>query len=348
MSKARRLTLVRPCVNVIPTLPSGLRRGRYGNVAGVPSHDSLVHTLAAPGLTFEQLSVFVLAASTGSFTETADRLFLSQPAISQRIRHLELLVGVPLFLREGRRGLRLTPAGEQFLEFAREALASLELVLEKIASDRAEPEHPVLSIASTSGIIRYVLPELVARFSRLYPQYSVQLSLLTPSEITEAVANGSFDLGVRAEPIDESVFAKYLLIEDQLVVVGRPDIAVRDLQEGARAKTSYPFLLTSRDSGIRKLFERWARQAGVRVNVVMEGNDVDALRRAAVMGLGLTVLPMFTVRDSVESGSLRVIEGMKLPATWPVYLVYRRDRPLPTSARAFLSFLSKRRARQQA
>src|ERR1700730_483678 len=83
-------------------------------------------------ISFEQLNVFQLAAKTGSFTDTAEGLYLTQSAVSQRVNHLESAVGAPLFSRGGHRGLRLTPSGERLLEFAAATLEQFSKVLTEI------------------------------------------------------------------------------------------------------------------------------------------------------------------------------------------------------------------------
>ena len=101
-------------------------------------------------------------------------------------------------------------------------------------------------------------------------------------------------------------------------------------------------MLTSGETGILKIVDPWAQQSGISMDVVMEGDDVDALKRATAMGLGLSVLPLFVVKDYVGSGKLEIVDALKLPLRWKVYFVHSRERGLSATARLFLDFVKAR------
>src|SRR5688572_16129519 len=119
-------------------------------------------------INFEQLEVFHMAARTRSFTETAERLFLTQSAVSQRIKHLESAVGAPLFFRDSRRGVRLTPAGQRFLEFVQIVVDHLSRAQADIYELTRSPEKESLRIAGTQSSLRYITTVLLIPFQQTF------------------------------------------------------------------------------------------------------------------------------------------------------------------------------------
>jgi DNA-binding transcriptional LysR family regulator len=144
----------------------------------------------------------------------AARLYISQPALSQQIRVLEDQVGVPLFVRHPR-GMRLTEAGEALLGEARELLKrsdQLERTVEELRSGH------ILRIGLPPGLSRALLPELLAPLRERDPEARIEVRELTTPEQLAALRDGSLDLGLVREPIDDDTLARRSLLVEELGV----------------------------------------------------------------------------------------------------------------------------------
>jgi DNA-binding transcriptional LysR family regulator len=146
----------------------------------------------------------------------AARLFISQPALSQQIRALEEQVGLPLFVRHPR-GMELTEAGERLLVEAKAVLARadrFEATVDELGSGRATG----LRVGLPPGLPQALLPELLAPLRAKEPDARVEVRELTTPEQLEAVVDGSIDLGLVREPVDDDRLAKRTLLVEPLGV----------------------------------------------------------------------------------------------------------------------------------
>lgn len=181
-------------------------------------------------MTFELrlLRTFVVVAEELHFGHAAARLYISQPALSQQIKSLEEQVGMPLFVR-GSRGVELTPVGETLLADARELLAHADRLGESVEELR-RGARGTLRIAVAPGVPGHLLPEVVAPVRAQHPDARIVVSeLATPDQLV-ALADGSVDLGLLREPVDDPSLSRRCLSVELLGVslpAGHP-LAVRD------------------------------------------------------------------------------------------------------------------------
>jgi DNA-binding transcriptional LysR family regulator len=179
------------------------------------------------------LRYFTVVAEELHMGHAAARLYISQPALSQQIRVLEDQVGVPLFVRHPR-GMRLTEAGEALLGEARELLGrsdQLERTVEELRSGR------ILRIGLPPGLSRALLPELLAPLREREPEARIEVRELTTPAQLAALHDGSLDLGLVREPIDDDTLARRSLLVEELgvalpadhLLASRESLALREL-----------------------------------------------------------------------------------------------------------------------
>ncbi len=131
-------------------------------------------------------------------TEAANALFTSQPGISKQVRLLEDELGLEIFERNGKHIKSLTPAGQKIVAIARELLVKTQSI-RAVANEYTQPNHGVLRIATTNTQARYVLPPVIERFSKKYPDVSLHIHQGSPTQIYDALLSGEVDIAITTE-----------------------------------------------------------------------------------------------------------------------------------------------------
>jgi DNA-binding transcriptional LysR family regulator len=284
-----------------------------------------------------QVEAFVEVARARSVSRAAESLFVTQPALTARIKRLEAELGAPLFVRTPR-GMRLTEAGEAYLPYAVRALDTLADGRRLVNAFEGGGAGR-LALGAAPALSTYVLPSILKRFAVSHPRVRVSVRTGHSEEILELVVGEQVELGlVRAlrHPDIESA----PLYEDRLVLVADPHhhLAERGrirLEEIAREQ----LVLFDRTSSYTELTNALFRGAGIRPEGVMELDNIDAAKKMVQEGFGVALLPQTAVAGELEAGELLQISitNARLPRRQLV-AIRRRDRGAARGAVA--SFLA--------
>jgi DNA-binding transcriptional LysR family regulator len=286
------------------------------------NHIDLVDTMA--GVLLAQLEAFAEIARRGSISRAAEALFVTQPALTARLKSLERELGADLFVRTGR-GMRLTDAGRAFLPFAHR---SLQAVAEgrSLLAELARGGAGELAVGAAPAVSTYVLPAILERYHASYP--NVQLAVRTghSEEVLELVLREEVEIGlIRAlrHPDIEST----PLYEDELVLVcdpahpfaGRGEIAVEEIREER-------VILFDRTSSYHDLTAAFFREAGVVPRGVMELDNIDATKKMVRQGLGVAMVPHTAAAEELDAGTLRTVRIADAPPVRRrIVAIRRRD-----------------------
>lgn len=291
----------------------------------------------------------VVLAQQGSFTAAAERLGVSKAAMSQRVAELERVAGVAL-VRRTTRSVRLTEAGQRLVDDTR---ASFEQIAESFAQvrDLAGLPRGLLRVTAPVALARQQLVPLLADFLRQYPEVRLELDL---SDRISSLATEGFDLAIRhtANPPDTHV--AWTLCSTRSLLVATPAYLGRHgspqlPQELARHNClHYP---RSHETPAWTFESNRPAEASERVTVQVSGslaaNNSEALRDAALAGLGIALLPDFSAQDSLRAGKLVEL----LPAWTPVgsfagqlYAIRPYSAHVPRAVSALVAFLRERLA----
>ena len=292
-------------------------------------------------LTFEQLQTFRTIVHAGTFTRAAQELYLSQPAISQRVKHLEQVLGTRLFDRDHTgRMPHLTPAGEVVLRFADEALALLEHLHAELVSNSGSDEVQTVTIACGPGVSTYLMPGLLSALWEQYPHVRPRVVGALPDKVSEAVQSGEAELGVAAASLIDPALQRALFIKDRLVLVAASDHPIlHESPPRPQELALSPFILPSTNSEVRRATERWAESLGLRLNVVLEVASLHAIKEAVLQGIGIAVAPEFTMLEELRDGHLRVVPTTGFPQERHLFVIYDGSRPLSPAAQAVLEIV---------
>jgi DNA-binding transcriptional LysR family regulator len=275
-----------------------------------------------------QIQAFLTVAERRSVSAAAEVLYVTQPALTTRIKNLERELGVELFVRHGR-GMRLTAAGRAFRPHAQRALESLAAGRELLRELR-EGRVGELLLGAAPAISTYVLPLVLTRFQATFPNVHLIVRTGHSEEVLELVLRGQVQIGLVRE-LPHPAVTSTPLYEDEIVLVVDPghrfaaasSIAVDELADER-------LILFDRTSSYFVLTSAFFREAGVVPRGVMELDNVDATKKMVEHGLGIAFLPYTSVRGELAQGSLRevAIDGYE-PVRRPIVAIRRRDAVVP-------------------
>ena len=284
-----------------------------------------------------QLEVFLAVARAGSFRRAAERVHLSQPALSQHVSALERILDARLLDRKGR-AVNLTEAGQVLQDHALRVFAALAGAREAIAElDGVSRGSLIVGASTTPGI--YLLPAVIGRFEREYPQVSVHLHIANSRVIEERVRANEFDLGVVGGhglgPGEECLAAGVL---DELVLIvppGHPWAARRRLDPSRLGQER--FLTREEGSATRTVTEQALQHARVKIGRRMELGHTEAIKQAVMAGLGVAFVSVYTVRGELETGRLHRVRLRGLAIKRHFHVLHNEARALTARARAFVA-----------
>ena len=251
-----------------------------------------------------QLRAFVSIAELGTFTAGAQRVHVTQAAISMQIRQLENELGARLFVRAPRR-VMLTEAGEQLLLRARQILRDHDAAIEEIA-DLAGAERGRLRVGSASAMVTTdVLPKLLKEVRKQHARVEITVASGTSESLVQQILGGELDLAFVSLPVEARGINTEKLSQDQLVAIASPQHRLSKQKTiDAFTLAGEKLILGERGGNTRRLIDQFFAQAGVTLHVAMELSRQQAIRRMVEEDMGVGIVPLHTVRDEVEKGRL--------------------------------------------
>ena len=286
----------------------------------------------------ETLRLYCDVVRLRSFSRGAEQNFVSQSAASQAVQHLEAHLGVGLVDRT-KRPFVVTREGEAFYAAARGILEAWEKAKIEVAAVKVRVDGTV-RVAAIYSVGLHDMSRPMQQFMSLHPQARVQLECLHPHKVVEAVLTGEADLGVMSYPPVERALSVVPLREEPMALVCHPNHRL------ARRRVVMPAELAGEafvafDPGltIRKAIDRALRRHNVRVNVVMEFDNIETIKQAIIIAAGLSILPRHTVQKEASIRALAAVDVAISDLVRPVGIVHRRHRPLTPTAARFVQVL---------
>lgn len=248
------------------------------------------------------LQAFLAVAETGSFSRAAERIFLTQPAISKRIAALEQSLDTPLFDRIGRK-VQLTEAGRALLERTRAIMNELDDVKRSLANLSGEIRG-ALSLATSHHIGLHRIPQVLKQFHARYPAVRLDLRFMDSEQACHAVVRGELELAIVTLPPEPIANLRVERIwNDPLDVVVAATHPLGDKRSATiAALLEHPAILPGPGTYTREIILNALGNARDKVRVDMTTNYLEVLKMLASIGLGWTALP----RTMID-GELKVV-----------------------------------------
>lgn len=272
--------------------------------------------------TLDQLRILKAIAAEGSFKRAADSLYVSQPAVSLQVQHLERQLDVPLFDRGGRRA-QLTEAGRLLLSYGDRILSLCQETCRAI-DDLQNLNGGTLIIGASQTTGTYLMPRMIGLFRKKYPEVAVQLHVHSTRRTAWSVANGQIDLAIIGGEVPTELKEDLEIVpyaEDELALVLpmlHPLAQVGILQKEELYKLQ--FITLDSQSTIRKVIDQVLSKSGIdprQLSIEMELNSIEAIKNAVQAGLGAAFLSVTAIEKELQMGVIHrvAIEGVEIKRT---------------------------------
>jgi DNA-binding transcriptional LysR family regulator len=283
---------------------------------------------------FEQLKTFLEVWHQKSFSRAAEKLRITQPAVSAQIQSLEREVGERLFDRKGGK-ITFTAAGRVFEPFAEHALDCQRHLMLMVSEQRRSPRGEI-SISAQESTSLYVLPKVFAEFKKHYPKVALKIDRAEKSRTMEALLGREIDFGIVSLPMTDQRFVLETIHEDELVLAIPKDHPLGKVQNASpKDIAKHSFLLPKRGSQ-RDLLLNIFRMHDVYPRAVMEVESSELMKRFISAGLGVGFLPTINIEAERKAGSIEVVKIEKLRLLRDLGLIYLKEKTLTHAAKAFL------------
>lgn len=292
-------------------------------------------------LDLRQVEVFYYVAKFRSFSKAAEALLLTQPTISGHIKSLEESLALVLFDRLGRE-VTLTQAGEVLYTYAKRLLSIKTAALQALQELQGGVIGELL-IGGSSIPGQYVLPPILGRFKRQYPDITVVLSITDTMDIMERIVRGDLELGMVGACVPHAQVLYETFVEDELVLAvasdhpwaGQGTVPLQDLM-------TQPFIQRERGSGSRLVTEQILKHHGLApdmLSTVAEMGSTEAIKQGIKAGIGVSILSRIALTDELRAGSVCTvaIDGVALQRHF--YLIRHRGRTLSPLCQTFARFV---------
>lgn len=283
------------------------------------------------------LRAFKAVADAGSFTRAAQRVHLTQAAVSVQIKALEEELGTPLFLRANKK-VYLTEAGKLLKDRADLILREHDEAKAEVSSIRGVQRGLLRIGIASASISSHPLPEILVDLKRRHPLAEFQVHGGTSEWIVAGILSDELDVGLVSLPVEEKGIRTKRLRSDRLVAVAPPTWprAASLKQLSAKALAAEPLILGERGGNTRRLIDLYFQQAGVQPRIIMELNRTDAIKRMVELGFGLSMLPWSSVRREVAAGRLRSLTVRGLKLRWQLGVASLQNDYVPPLVQAFI------------
>jgi len=287
-------------------------------------------------VTFRQLKVFESVARLLSFTQAAQELHLSQPAVSMQIKQLEENAGLPLFEQLGKK-VYLTEAGREMYHYCRTIASQLEEaedVLEQLKG--IQRGHLDIAVASTAN---YFATRLLAAFAKQHEGVTFSLDVTNRESLLRQLEHNEKDMVVMGRPPETMPLEMEAFMENPLVVIASPEHPLVGKKVSLNRLQQESFVVREAGSGTRIAMERFFNEHGVSLQTGMEMTSNEAIKQAVEAGLGLGIVSIHTLTLELEVGRLVILDVQNFPILRHWYVVHRKGKRLSPIATAFRQFV---------
>lgn len=293
-------------------------------------------------MSLDYLKTFVIVAEKKSFSKAAEKLSLSQPAISFQIKSLEKKYGQPLIDRTSQQ-LNLTPAGEILYAQARKILRLQQELEEELSSLSGEVKGQ-LNIGASTIPGEYILPNLISIFRKQCPKVKISIEIGDSRDIVRKVLEQEIGLGLVGTIFPNPRLSYQKLVSDELVLIAPPAHPLaKEKRVSLKEATKYPFLIREAGSGTLKTFQQELEKQGIslkELEVVIELGSTQAILTAVEAGLGVSVVSRWAARPAALSKLITIVPLVK-PIKREIFYVCRARASMSLPQKAFLDFLKK-------
>jgi DNA-binding transcriptional LysR family regulator len=281
-------------------------------------------------LSLDHLQTFAHVIDLGSFSAAAQRLEISQPAVSLQMRQLERRLGIRLIDRVGRR-VTATAAGEELLDHARRIDGAVMAALDAMTRhSEATVGRVRLGTGATACI--YFLPPILRSLRSKFPGLDIVVSTGNTPAILKSIEENKIDIGLVTLPAPGRAFEVRPVLDDEFVLLAQGALVQHTGKITPAAVAKLPLILYESGAHTRVLIDQWAMRTGISLKPVMELGSVEAIKEVVGAGLGCGVIPHMALRRASRRRGV-VMRSLSPKLHRKLAIVLRHDKPLQRGLR---------------
>jgi LysR family transcriptional regulator, transcriptional activator of the cysJI operon len=286
----------------------------------------------------ESLKVFCDLAETESFTKAAQINNITQSAVSQQISSLERHFK-SLLIERSKKRFRLTREGQVLYEYSKQILNTFDSMTNRLQEIK-DIVSGTIRVATIYSIGLHDLPPYLKKFLKTYPTVNVHVEYRRSNQVYEDVLSNIVDLGLVAYPGKDAKLEVVPLRKDMLVLIAHPHhplaksktVKLRDL-------SGQKFIGFEPDIPTRRAIDKILKDEDVNVNVVMEFDNIETVKRAVEIDAGVAIVPIGTVTQEVSKNTLAAITMEDAQFYRPLAAIYKKNKVLSPAIKQFINVL---------
>jgi DNA-binding transcriptional LysR family regulator len=288
--------------------------------------------------TLQQLKIVVLLSEYKKLTAVAAHLNIKQPSVTFHMKKLEQEAGVPHFIHRHKL-IFFTEEGKALLHYAARIVSWSEEA-QQVLSDYAQFKIGKVVIGSSNTPATYLLPKLLGKMREVYPEVQIVLQIKNSPQIMDMVKKFEIDFGLVAEnKIDDPELVITPLVDDELGLVVYPDHPLAHAEGiGPELLQNEHWILRDQDSASRRMMEMWFGQYQIDSKRGMELGTTEAIKRAVICRLGISVLSRLAVEDEVKNGQLIYKSLDSTTLSRGIFFIYHKNRFITPIVKEFIHF----------
>lgn len=284
-------------------------------------------------MTIRHLRIFIAVYDEKNMTAAANKLFMTQPSVSQVIKELESYYGVPLFERLSHK-LYVTEAGEKVYQYATHIIKVFD-ELEESLKENALKKKLIIGANYTVGAV--LIHKYIEKFKILYPDSEIMVTVNKASVLIEMLRKNELDLALMEEIKAAPDLIEDFFHDDRIVIVADPEHELFDSKEvTVNDIVNEHLLLREKGAGVRNLFELRMNQIGLSIKPYWESTSTTALINAAENKMGIAVLPFQLVKEHIALGSLKEFKMKGMDFSRKLTIVYHKNKFLTSAMKDFM------------
>lgn len=284
------------------------------------------------GISVRQMAAFISVAQSSTFAEAAEKMHLSQPALSSAIKKLEQTLGGQLFSRSTRK-VQLSHEGAEFYPLAKRLLQDWNDATTDIQNLFAM-RRGRLMIAAMPSFANSLLPMLLKQFRDKWPEINLNIEDVVMESVIEKVHQSRAEIGFTFEPEHHEGLEFVAMMKDDFIAVLAPDHRLtKSPSVSWQMMSPFPFVAMNRGSAIRNWMEEFAHQRGIQLSIVAQANQLSTLGECVKNHLGISVVPGICRAQFSRAGLICMpIEGENLSKNIGMIKATRKALSVPAQA----------------
>ncbi len=288
-------------------------------------------------MSIRHLRIFIMVANCGKMSLAAEKLFITQPSISQAIKEIENYYGIKLFERLSKK-LFITENGKILLKYANHIVSSFDKMEIDIKNNGKKAS---LNIGSSITVGTCMIKDITNKFTSNNSEVDIRVNINNTEKIEEMLLNSKLDVAiVEGIVTSKDLICKPIRNDELIIVAGKEHKFYEKDKISLLELSNEDFILREEGSGSRKIFDEMLKRNNIEVNSKWISTDTEAIKNAVIDGIGLGVLSTMIVEKELEKKTLNKISIEEVTMFRQIYIVYHKNKYLSEQMINFLNIFN--------